>query len=119
MSPDFYDQFGNPIGYTDDGEHIYLFSGLPVGYLHAESVYSYPGRHLGRLENGLVRDHEGAVAFFTPGSSGGPLKPVKQLKSLKGIKQIRPIRGVRQIRPIKPVNLLSWSPLSSEAFFYQ
>lgn len=26
----FYNRYGKPIAYTDDGEHIYLFSGKPI-----------------------------------------------------------------------------------------
>ncbi|RAS23615.1 MULTISPECIES: 4-fold beta flower protein [unclassified Pseudomonas] len=30
MSLDFYDRNGTPVAYTDDGEHIFTFSGRPV-----------------------------------------------------------------------------------------
>ena len=46
MSLTFYDSSGKPVAYTEDGTHIYLFSGEPVAYLDNESVYSFSGKHL-------------------------------------------------------------------------
>ena len=117
MSLDFYDSKGNPIAYTDDGEHIYTFAGKPVGYLHEGSVYSFSGRHLGRFNNGIVRDNDGHAAFFSEGASGGPMKPLRKLKPLKGLKQLRPLKGLRELRPLKSLDSLSWSQLSGEQFF--
>lgn len=117
MSLDFYDMNGNPIAYVDDGEHVYTFDGRPVAYLSGDSVYSFTGQHLGRFENGLIRDNHGGVAFFTDGSSGGPIKPIKKIKPIKGIKQIRPIKGIKQIKPIKPIAGLNWSQFSGNQFF--
>lgn len=117
MKLDFYDSDGNAIAYSDDGEHIYTFSGRPVAYLHSGSIYSFSGDHLGRFENGLIRDNDGHVAFFSQGSTGGPLKPVRKLKPLKGLKQLKPLKGLRQLRPLKPLNSLSWSRLSGDQFF--
>lgn len=117
MNLDFYDQRGAPIAYSEDREHIYTFDGRPVGYLSDGSVYGYSGKHLGRFENGLIRDNAGNVALFCQECSGGPIKPIKQIKPIKGIKQIRPIKGVRQIKPIMPTSTLCWSSLSSKQFF--
>lgn len=117
MSLDFYDQHGAPVAYSDDGEHIYTFGGRPVGYISGESIYGYSGKHLGRFENGLIRDNNGNVALFSQECSGGPIKPIKQIKPIKGIKQIRPIKGIKQIKPIKPISTLGWSAFSGEQFF--
>ncbi len=43
----FYDESGSAVAYSDDGTHIYLFSGQPVAYFQRDSVYSFGGRHLG------------------------------------------------------------------------
>ena len=117
MSLAFYDNAGRPVAYTSDGEHIYTYAGLPVAYLSSGSVYDYGGRHLGHFEDGLIRDNAGYVAFFTEGSSGGPVKPVRQIQPVKGVRQVRPVKAVRQVRPVKPVSSLSWSKLSGNQFF--
>lgn len=117
MNHHFFDHRGVPVAYTDDGEHIYTLRGKPVAYLHGDSVYGYSGTHLGWFENGLIRDHDGQVVLFTPGSSDGPVKPIRSMVSLKGIKGIRPIKGVRQTKPLKPIKSPNWSLLSGDAFF--
>jgi len=61
----FYDLNGSPTAYTEDGTHIYFFSGEPVAYFVDESVYSFTGVHLGRFENGWIRDNNGDCVFFT------------------------------------------------------
>lgn len=117
MSLDFYDLNGNPIAYTDDGEHVFTFSGHPVAYFHDGSVYSFNGRHLGRFNNGLIRDNDGQVVFFSEAATGGPIKPLRKLKPLKGQKQLKPLKGLRSLRPLKPLDSMSWSALSGDQFF--
>ena len=114
----FYNRYGKPIAYTDDGKHIYLFSGKPVAYFYDESVYGFNGKHLGRFIDGWIRDNNGNCVFFTEKTRGsGPIKPIRQIAPIKSIKNIKPIKSIKQIRPVKPVNTLSWSSLSSEVFF--
>ncbi|SRR5260221_6685803 len=119
MDLSYYDIRGAAIAYTDDGEGVFLFSGEPAAYHDGDSIYSYVGTHLGWFENGLIRDHDGHVVFFTEGAAGGPIKPIKQIKPIKSIKQIKPIRGIKQIKPIRAIDSLSWSPVSGVAFFRQ
>jgi hypothetical protein len=38
MPRPFHNQFGVPVAYTDDDEHIYTFPGQPVAYLFNESA---------------------------------------------------------------------------------
>jgi len=117
MEITFYDSQGAPIAYTQDGVHIYLFSGQPVAHLSGTSVYSFGGRHLGRFENGWVRDNNGSCVFFTKDAQGGPLKPLKQLKPLKSLKQLKPLKSLKELKPLRPLNSLSWSRLSGRQFF--
>lgn len=117
MSLDFYDGEGNPVAYSDDGQHVFSFSGRPVAYLSQNSVYSFTGAHLGWFEGGLVRDNSGDVVFFTDGATGGPLKPLKKLKPLKGLKGLLPLKGLKALKPLKPLPSLSWSAISGEHFF--
>jgi hypothetical protein len=117
MDITFYDLHGNPTAYTEDGEHIYLFSGKPVAYIDHSSVYSYDGRHLGRYENGWIRDNHGSGALFTAHASGGPTKPMKQLTPIRGIKGIRPIKSIKQLKPLRAIDSFSWSECSGPRFF--
>jgi len=117
MSQDFYDRSGTPIAYTDDGVHLFTFGGRPVGYFHADSLYSYAGQHLGRITNGLIRDNRGQVVFFSSNATGGPMKPMRQLKPLKGLKQLKPLKGLRQLKPLRPMPHSSWSHLSGQQLF--
>ncbi len=114
----FYNQNGQPIAYTKDETHIFLFSGEPVAYFRNDSVYSYSGRHLGRFEDGWIRDNNGDCVFFTDFATGGPIKPTRRIKPIKSVKRVKPLKSVRQIKPIKPIKSLKWSLRSSEEFFY-
>lgn len=114
---DFYSSSGAPIAYSDDGEHIYLFSGKPVAYFSGTAVYTFSGKHIGWIDNGWIRDLNGYAVFFTSAARGGPVKPVRQIKPAKGVKNVRPVKGVRQVTSVKPVWALSWSRLSGEIYF--
>jgi hypothetical protein len=116
---DFYDQSGSPVAYTQDGVHIYTFTGHPVAHLDGESVYSFSGKHLGWFENGWIRDNSGCCVFYTHDAHGGPVKPVKQVKPVKSVKSVEPVKSVKLVRPVKTVKSLSWSNLSGEQFFEQ
>lgn len=90
---DFYSSSGAPIAYSDDGEHIYLFSGKPVAYFSGTAVYTFSGKHIGWFDNGWIRDLDGYAVFFTSAARGGPVKPVRQIKPVKGVKNVRPVKG--------------------------
>ena len=61
-----YDSEGNAAAWIDtsDRNTIYLWSGEPAAYLRKDGsvpdIYGFNGRHLGWLEKGIVRDHEGS-----------------------------------------------------------
>ena len=69
-----YDSEGNVAAWIETGDRttIYLWSGEPAAYLRKDGsvpdIYGFNGRHLGWLEKGIVRDHEGLMAGFTKGS---------------------------------------------------
>jgi hypothetical protein len=117
MSLDFYDRSGTPITYTDDGVHLFTFSGQPVGYFHDDSLYSYQGQHLGRISNGLIRDNRGHVVFFSSDATGGPMRPVRRLKPLKGLKRLKPLKHLRRLAPLRPMLSNNWSQFSGQQFF--
>jgi hypothetical protein len=116
----FYDNHGRPTAYTEDGIHIYLFTGEPVAYLHTDTVYGYNGRQFGWYENGWICDLNGYCVFFTENASGsGPVKPVKHVCPVKHVKRVKPVKHVRAVKRIRPIKKLSWSQLSGVVFFAQ
>lgn len=117
MALDLYSHSGEPIAYTEDGQHIYLFSGAPVAYLDGDAVYSFSGNHIGWFEDGWIRDLKGGCVLFTDGAQGGPVRPVKHVKPVKGVKHVKPVKGVKQVKSVKAIKSLSWSPLSGKQFF--
>ena len=94
-----------------------MFDGKPVAYFHKNSIYTFQGSHIGRFEDGWIRDNDGYCVFFTPDAKGGPIKPVKRVKPVKSVKQVKPVKSVKQIAPVKKVNKLSWSSYSTSDFF--
>ena len=114
---DFYSNSGQPIAYTEDDQHLYLFSGEPVAYLSGDAIYSFSGEHLGWFEDGWIRDKEGKCVFFTSYARGGPLKPFKRMKPMKGMKRVKPVKGVKRVKSVKRTKSLLWSNLSGEQFF--
>ncbi|HEX8112840.1 MAG TPA: hypothetical protein VF516_34150 [Kofleriaceae bacterium] len=72
-----YEAGGRAVAYCDDGRHVYAFHGAPLAYIDGDSVYAFDGEHLGWWDQGWVRDHHGACAFFTEGAvaSGLALPP--------------------------------------------
>lgn len=105
----FYDESGRAVAYTEDGEHIFGYSGVPLAYVEGDSVYSYSGAHLGWYLDGWIRDHAGACVYFTEAATGGPIKPMRAVKPVKGVKSILPIRGIKAIKPLRPLNQFDWS----------
>lgn len=115
----FYDSHGNPVAYTDDVEHIYLFSGKPAAYLSGNNVYGYNGHHFGWIEEGWIIDKRGRCVLYTDNASGGPVKPINKIEPIKGVKKVNPVKSVQQVSTVKPISKLSWSEMSGEEFFAQ
>lgn len=109
MSLDFYNQHGEAVAYTDDGTHIYSWSGEPVAYLSGSHVYSFEGQFRAWFENGWIRDKSGNAMLFTPAATGGPWKPFLQFQQFKGFKQFLPFKGFREFVPFKPFYSSNWS----------
>lgn len=111
----FYDRFGTPVAYNDNG--IYSYAGKPLAYIDGNAVYSYNGVQLGWYEQGWIRDIDGDCVLFTPGAVGGPVKPIPKLSPLKSLKQLKPLKSLKQMKRIKPIFRLVWSSLNADEFF--
>ena len=117
MELTLYDRSGKASAYSEDGIHIFLFSGHAAGFIHEDSIYDYSGKHLGWIIDGWVREHTGRCVFYIDGASDGPLKPITQGNPAKVEKQIPPAKGVMKPRNVKPSFLKAWSALTGEQFF--
>ncbi|WP_371257945.1 4-fold beta flower protein [Pseudomonas sp. URMO17WK12:I4] len=117
MELTFYNRNGQPCCYCQDGEHLYTFGGQPIAYIHEESIYSFPGRHLGWFVNGWIYDSSGHPLLFSEQATGGPGKPGRAGRPGKAGRAGRPGKGGRAGRPGRPGLSASWSSLTAEAFF--
>lgn len=117
MSFDFYDQGGRAYAYSDDGEAVYTFDGMPIAFIENDSIYGYDGRHIGYFNNGAIFDPYGNTLLFTNAATAGPMKPMLAMKPMKGMKQMKPMKGMKQMKPMKPMSSMGWSQLILEEVF--
>lgn len=117
MSLDFYDKNGRAYAYSKNGEVIYTYTGIPIAYIHDDSIFSFSGAHIGYFNDGILRDSRGAVLLFTNGAVGGSMKPMKQMKPMKSMKQMRPMKGLKQMKPMRPMKTMGWSEYLPEDIF--
>ena len=117
MELTFYDRSGQACAYTEDGIHIFLFSGHTAGFIHEDSIYDYSGKHLGWLVEGWVRENTGRCVFFTDGATGGPVRPHIHAEPSKVVKQIPPAKGALKPKTTKPDFPDAWSALTGAQFF--
>ena len=114
----FYDNHGRPTAYTEDGTHIYLFTGQPVAYFSREAVYGFNGRLLGWFSDGWIRDLSGNCVFYSENATGcGPSKPSKCSCPSKSSKASMPSKASMQSRCSRASDKTGWSPLSGRQFF--
>lgn len=113
---DFYDQAGDAIAYSDDGEHIYLFTGKPVAYLDSDAVYSNDGDQRGWFADGWIRDKGGRCVAFSNRAVEGPFRPPMHAKPEKGVRQPRPLKATQDPRTLHPIYSNAWSEQSATEF---
>jgi len=99
-----YNYEGKPVAYIAINKDytIYLWNGKPVAYLYESlnqiHLYTFEGKHLGWLEDGIIIDHEGDVVGFIKGALNVPI----QFEPFKSFKQFKPLKGLKELPPIKP-----------------
>jgi hypothetical protein len=116
---DFFDSNGRATCYSPDGEHLYLWTGQPVGYFNEDRVYSFSGRLMGWIRNGWLCDRQNRPALFSRDATGGPLRPMRQMAPMRSMRHMRPMKAMRQLAHIRPAPSLSWSPAASALYFRQ
>jgi hypothetical protein len=115
----FYSNTGQVVCYSPDGEHIYLWDGIPVAHVVEEKVYSFSGLLLGWFTNGWLYDRNNQPSLFSDGSGGGPARPAKHAKPAKAARQARPAKAARQAAHARPARSISWSQFSGDSYFAQ
>jgi hypothetical protein len=114
-----FDSTGAAIAYikVDDESTIYMWDGRPVAYLYdsgsspdTPSIYDFDGNHLGWLNRGIVRDHNGYALGFLKGATSA----TTQFEPFKSFRQFKPFKGFREFAPSRPADIQQWSstPLS-------
>lgn len=116
---DFFDNSGRATCYSPDGEHLYLWTGQPVGYFADDKVYSFSGRLLGWIGEGWLYDRQNRPALFSPDATGGPVRPVRQVMPVRSVRQVMPVKSVRQVAHVRPVKSLGWSSCANALYFRQ
>jgi hypothetical protein len=101
-----YDSAGKPAAYIDtEGDAtIYLWNGMPVGYIYgsdADSLqaWGFNGKHLGWMDAGILYDQDGAIACASKDAYRGT---TIRVEPRKGPKQKAPARTLRELPPLKP-----------------
>lgn len=117
MEITFYDHSGRAIAYSEDGEHIFLFSGHAVAFINGNSIYDYSGRHLGWFRYGWVQENAGRYVYFTEKAKGGPSRPSKARKPTKVTKQTCPVKNPLMPKPKKSDVPPAWSAATGDQFF--
>lgn len=117
MTTHFYNSKGEPVAYSEDGVHIYFFSGAPAAYIEGDSIFDYEGRHLGWYENGWVVGEGGKSVCFTESAVGGIPRPPKKMPPLKSMKSALPMKKAKTLKPLKPMRSAAWSEVPSGEFF--
>lgn len=78
----FRDRLGHYVAYSEDEQHVYLFSGAPAARIAPNrALHSPDGAHLGWFVDGWIVDENGSCIFWTwPHSDAGPkVLPVQSL----------------------------------------
>lgn len=117
MPMDLYDRAGYAVAYTDDDEHIYLYTGEAVSYLVDGALYTYRGEQLGWCDTGWIRDKDGRCVAFSEAATNGPSRPPMGIKPPQAVRQGRPPKEPRDPRALRPIHSNAWSTLSAREFF--
>jgi hypothetical protein len=113
----FYDRSGSAVAYSDDGMHVFLYDGEPVGYLQADALYSYRGELMGWFESGWLRDKDGRCVAYSEKAAGGPPLPARHERPYQSYKHSLPTQERQDPRSLRPIHSNVWSTQSALDFF--
>jgi hypothetical protein len=85
-----HDRSGGVCAWLDDTT-IRDLGGRVTAFVSDAELVGGRGHHLGRFQDGNIRDHRGAVVGWVKGATGGPTKPIPGIPPLAPILAIPPI----------------------------
>ena len=116
----FYDEKGNGVCYLNIPQGtFYSFSGDAVGFIVPattySNIYNYQGKHIGRVDQGLIVDRNGNISGFQSAALSNITKP----DPIKAPKKYNPVRPpVEPAFPKVPCTL-QFSRTTLSLFFYE
>ena len=116
MTLTFFNKTGKAVLFTNNKNDIFLFNGIPIGYIQNDSVYAYFGTHLTWLVDGWILNHNGEAMFFTKNAIGGPRRPAQQSIPNKPTAQTPPNKRTRASPPSIPPKRNSWGNTLDDLF---
>jgi len=114
MTPIF-DRHGKTVGWLVSGV-IFGPHHQPQAFVRRNAVFSFSGRHLGRVETGFIRDREGHAVAFLSGAENGPLTPIAETPPPPPLLPVPPFTPVPAESPIPPTPSRSWSSVDWDHF---
>ena len=109
-----YDRAGAPLAYLGHDNVICRLDGASVGYVHRESVWTFPGDPAGWLIEGWLRTLPGYCVGFMSHAipSSGPSMPIRKHAFQIVRRQNLRGTGVRRNVPLRPGLKKRWSKAS-------
>lgn len=104
----FFDREGTAICYCDDAEEIYFFDGTPAGLLDSGYLFTFGGKNIGWLEDGVVRNLDGSIVLFTQDAIQDFALPAMRSIPGKSGKRIPPQHVATTVRSTCSVKRYSW-----------
>jgi len=114
MEP-IYNRNGRVVAWQNN-DVIHDLRGEAVAFLSGSNVVNYRGQHLGVLDRGFFRDHNGSAVTFIRGAIGGPVPPVPSVPPVPPVPAIAPVRPVPPVPPVPAVPSLGWSSMDWDRF---
>lgn len=103
-----------------DVEAVLSSTGAYEAFIQDHNVYSLTGHHLGTLDSGIFRDHEGNTVAFLEGASGAsPLLPTISNPGTPPTPSLAPLQPVFDLAPLEPLPTLNWSSMTWSNFIAQ
>lgn len=102
---------GVPVAYTDDGVNVFGYDGTALLYLDRDLVFTYPGRFVGWIVDGVLRGLDGDAVLVIDGSEAAPTHPPMSPEPRRLAHRAPPKRGQREIPSLQPPFTSTWTRL--------
>jgi hypothetical protein len=102
---------GVPIAYIDDGTNAYRYDGRAFLYVDRDLVFTYPGRFVGWIVDGVIRGSNGDAVLVVDGSPSAPPHPPTSPEPRRTPHGSPPKRGQRTIPSLQAPFTSMWTHL--------